>query len=144
MSPTWYPVYKVKYTIALRDPDMPPGRFHHAIFVENKNDGSGTIYHVTGDITSRHGMSYQSKKAKDPEESRTFIPGNCLATLTLTTTRRGGIRSLVPYPLHPNRKPQTQRSKGKSSLSSRKSATMNTYSTARAKSDNLSGNALSG
>jgi hypothetical protein len=72
MSPTWYPVHKVKYTLALGDPDMPPGRFHHAIFVEDKKDGSGTIYHVTGDITSRHGMSYQSKKTKDPEESRTF------------------------------------------------------------------------
>lgn len=72
MPPTWYPVFKVKNTIGLSDPHMPPGRFHHALFVENRKNGDGTVYHVIGDITTRQGMSYESKKAQDPEESRTF------------------------------------------------------------------------
>lgn len=72
MSPQWYAVYKVKYRIALPDPHMPPGRFHHAIFVEKKKDGSGTLHHVVGDITSRGGMNYQAKKTENPQTSRSF------------------------------------------------------------------------
>ncbi|KNB18043.1 hypothetical protein FOXG_15696 [Fusarium oxysporum f. sp. lycopersici 4287] len=55
-----YPVYKVKSHMALPDPHMPPGRFHHAIFVETSDDGFGTLHHVTGDVTSANGMSYES------------------------------------------------------------------------------------
>ncbi|KAF5240673.1 hypothetical protein FAUST_4199 [Fusarium austroamericanum] len=72
MPSEWYPVFKVKNKMALPDPDMPPGRFHHAIFVEQEDDGSGTVYHVVGDVTSRQGMGYESKKAENPEELETF------------------------------------------------------------------------
>lgn len=72
MAPKWHPVYKVKYTIALPDPHMPPGRLHHAIFVQTKKKGSGTLYHVIGDITSRGGMTYESKKTENPAGSRSF------------------------------------------------------------------------
>lgn len=58
--------------MALPDPDMPPGRFHHAIFVKTDADGAGTVYHVTGDVTSSRGMRYESKKTEDPEELETF------------------------------------------------------------------------
>ncbi|KAF5710567.1 hypothetical protein FGLOB1_5398 [Fusarium globosum] len=63
-----YPVYKVKSHMALPDPHMPPGRFHHAIFVETRKDGSGTLYHVTGDVTSANGMSYESRESPDPAQ----------------------------------------------------------------------------
>ncbi|KAI1061623.1 hypothetical protein LB506_011855 [Fusarium annulatum] len=65
-----YPVYKVKSHMALPDPHMPPGRFHHAIFVEINKDGSGTLYHVTGDVTSADGMSYERYTSPDvhPEQ----------------------------------------------------------------------------
>jgi hypothetical protein len=72
MTPNWYPVYKVQYKIALPDPHMPPGRLHHAIFVQTNKDGSGTLYHVIGDITSTRGMTYQSKKTRDPATSESF------------------------------------------------------------------------
>ncbi|KAJ4004039.1 hypothetical protein NW752_010880 [Fusarium irregulare] len=72
MSSKWYPVLKVKSKMALPDPDMPAGRFHHSIFVEHEDDGSGTVYHVVGDVTSKRGMSYESKKTENPEELETF------------------------------------------------------------------------
>ncbi|KAG5754069.1 hypothetical protein H9Q69_010129 [Fusarium xylarioides] len=72
MAPEWYPVYKVKYNISFPDPHMPAGRLHHAIFVQTKKDRSGTLYHVTGDITSRGGMTYESKKTRNPPQSQTF------------------------------------------------------------------------
>ncbi|KAH7169300.1 hypothetical protein DER46DRAFT_624520 [Fusarium sp. MPI-SDFR-AT-0072] len=65
MASDRYPVYKVKSHMALPDPHMPPGRFHHAIFVETNEDGSGTLYHVTGDVTSANGMSYESFHCKE-------------------------------------------------------------------------------
>ncbi|KAJ6443704.1 trehalose synthase (Ccg-9) [Purpureocillium lavendulum] len=72
MARKWYPVHKVRYNIALPDPDMPPGRLHHAILVQTKENGSGTLYHVIGDITSRDGMTYESKKTENPAGSRSF------------------------------------------------------------------------
>ncbi|KAJ4864781.1 hypothetical protein T069G_01311 [Trichoderma breve] len=54
----WYSVYKLKFTLAVQDPDMPSPRYHTVIFVETDVDASGTKFHVIGDITS--GMSYES------------------------------------------------------------------------------------
>ncbi|QYS93729.1 hypothetical protein H0G86_001099 [Trichoderma simmonsii] len=54
----WYSVYKLKFTLAVQDPDMPQPRYHTIVFVETDVDGSGTKFHVIGDITS--GMSYES------------------------------------------------------------------------------------
>ncbi|EWG55134.1 hypothetical protein FVEG_17461 [Fusarium verticillioides 7600] len=58
--------------MALPDPHMPPGRFHHAICVETSKDGSGTLYHVTGDVTSTNGMSYESRESSDPAQLEGF------------------------------------------------------------------------
>lgn len=64
-------MYKVKYRLAFKDPFMPPGRLHHAIFVQTKTPScSGYVHHVIGDITSRDGMKY--KKGKNPKESGSF------------------------------------------------------------------------
>lgn len=53
-----YPVYKLKFTLAIQDPDMPSPRYHTVVFVETDVNGGGTKFHVTGDITS--GMCYES------------------------------------------------------------------------------------
>ena len=74
MSASWLEVWKIKYNIAFPDPDMPPGRYHHAIFVRtSKSNGSGELYHVIGDITSPDGMSYQRKPTRNPDNSETFF-----------------------------------------------------------------------
>ncbi|KAG7412031.1 hypothetical protein Forpe1208_v008490 [Fusarium oxysporum f. sp. rapae] len=72
MASDSYPVYKVKSHMALPDPHMPPGRFHHAIFVETNEDGSGTLYHVTGDVTSANGMSYEIGDSPDTAQLEGF------------------------------------------------------------------------
>ncbi|RFU25960.1 hypothetical protein B7463_g10379, partial [Scytalidium lignicola] len=66
-----YNVYKIKYTIAIPDPDMPSPRYHHVIFVETHADGGGVIHNVTGDITS--GMHYETENSGRPENSETFF-----------------------------------------------------------------------
>ncbi|KAI1827504.1 hypothetical protein F4861DRAFT_536071 [Xylaria intraflava] len=71
-APKWHPVYKVKSTLALPDPHMPPGRLHHAIHVQTKQDGAGTLYNVVGDVTSTGGMTYESEETGDPTTLETF------------------------------------------------------------------------
>lgn len=68
-----YQVYRVRYTVALVDPDVPQPRYHNSVFVlTNPQSGSGYIHHVIGDITLANGMSYQMKPGRDPRESRSF------------------------------------------------------------------------
>ncbi|KAI5459697.1 hypothetical protein BGZ63DRAFT_446549 [Mariannaea sp. PMI_226] len=56
----WCPLRKLRYTLAFDDPHMPPGRLHHATFVETKpSDGSGYKYNVIGDVSARQGMTYE-------------------------------------------------------------------------------------
>jgi len=74
-----YSVYKIRYTIAIPDPDMPSPRYHNVIFVESDPNGNGIIHHVTGDITS--GMYYDTKKAKRPEESESFYAKEFLGAI---------------------------------------------------------------
>lgn len=74
-----YNVFKIRYKIAIADPDMPSPRYHNVIFVETGANGDGIIHHVTGDITS--GMSYASKKGRRPEESETFYAKDFLGTI---------------------------------------------------------------
>jgi hypothetical protein len=74
-----YNVFKVKYTIAMPDPDMPSPRYHNVIFVESEPNGDGIIHHVTGDITS--GMTYATKNGKRPEQSQTFYGKEFLGTV---------------------------------------------------------------
>lgn len=73
MSMDQHKVFRVQYTLALRDPDVPYTEYHTVLFVESSpKTGDGTIYHVSGDITSRSGMHYQSKPGKRPEDSETY------------------------------------------------------------------------
>ncbi|KAK4097125.1 hypothetical protein N658DRAFT_569503 [Parathielavia hyrcaniae] len=66
-------VFKLRFTLAMQDPDMPQPRYHHLIFVEsNEQDHSGFKFHVTGDITSTNGMVYQSIPYHDPKLSKTL------------------------------------------------------------------------
>ncbi|WEW57727.1 hypothetical protein PRK78_003194 [Emydomyces testavorans] len=67
---THYEVYKVKYNLAMQDPEETETRYHTVIFVVTDDDGDGTVHHVTGDITS--GMKYQRRPGTRPESSQTF------------------------------------------------------------------------
>ncbi|KAI0382929.1 hypothetical protein F5Y04DRAFT_35392 [Hypomontagnella monticulosa] len=74
-SANYYRVWKLKAKLAIQDPDMSGERFHHSVFVETDDDGSGIKFHVTGDITS--GMSYESKphnpQSPDTEETKELL-----------------------------------------------------------------------
>ncbi|KAM0544116.1 hypothetical protein ACHAPJ_011998 [Fusarium lateritium] len=59
-----YNVYTVEY---IGSPN------HVAIFIENGREGSGTIYHVIGNILL--GMEFNIKPAKRPNLSESFVPG---------------------------------------------------------------------
>lgn len=72
MSTQGYNIYKVQYKLGLQDPLIPGVRYHTLVFVETDADGGGWIHHVTGDITSVRGMTYQRKRGRRPEESNTF------------------------------------------------------------------------
>ncbi|KAL9476111.1 hypothetical protein ACSS6W_005952 [Trichoderma asperelloides] len=69
----WFPVYKLKFTLAIQDPDMPSPRYHTVIFVQTNADGKGggVKFHVTGDIVA--GMYYESKPYHNPDTSRTLF-----------------------------------------------------------------------
>ena len=56
-------------------------RDHHAIFVETSLDQTGQIFHVTGII--QMGMAYESKPAKKPEASLSFVSKVFLGTVTI-------------------------------------------------------------
>lgn len=58
-----YNVYLVAYLGAPRD--------HHVIFIETEPDGSGLVFHVTGNIQS--GMAFEAKNGKRPENSASFV-----------------------------------------------------------------------
>jgi hypothetical protein len=66
--PQYYEVHLAKFNLAMQDPDMPGIRYHTTIFVRTGADNSGTIHHVTGDVTSVGGMSY-TPRPHDPSET---------------------------------------------------------------------------
>lgn len=73
MSTYYYSVYKSRFSLDMADPDMPQPRYHTIFVVETREaDQSGILHHVTGDITSSHGMRYERKPRSRPKESRTF------------------------------------------------------------------------
>nr|POE94581.1 hypothetical protein CFP56_16820 [Quercus suber] len=74
-------VYKVRYRLAMQDPDMPSPRYHTVIFVETEADFSGFVHHVTGDLVSQGGMRYERKRGNRPEESGTFFNKELLGTV---------------------------------------------------------------
>ena len=70
-----YRVYRVREHLGLQDPDTDPNvtRYHNSIFVETNNNGSGTIYQVTGDVSSRCGMYYETNLTEPPDKSVSFF-----------------------------------------------------------------------
>lgn len=76
-------VYRVQFTMAMPDPDMPSPRYHNVIFVQTEADGSGAVHHVTGDITS--GMVYATRREGRPEESEIFVRKEFIGTVESAT-----------------------------------------------------------
>lgn len=76
-------VYRVQFAMAMTDPDMPSPRYHNVIFVETDADGSGTVHHVTGDITS--GMVYATRIEGRPEDSEIFVQKDFIGTVESAT-----------------------------------------------------------
>ncbi|KAF2431697.1 hypothetical protein EJ08DRAFT_586945 [Tothia fuscella] len=69
MPATFRPVYRLRFSLAMPDPDMPQPRYHTTIYAEtNQGDQIGFVHHVTGDITSTRGMQYERR----PENSMDF------------------------------------------------------------------------
>ncbi|EQK97766.1 hypothetical protein OCS_06522 [Ophiocordyceps sinensis CO18] len=68
----WYRVYKLRFNLAMQDPDMPIPRFHTQIFIETNAEGpgTGTKHHVIGDIVT--GMYYESKPCHNPDRSESL------------------------------------------------------------------------
>lgn len=68
-----YPVYKLKLTLAIHDPDMPSPRYHTVVFVQTNADGKGggVKFHVTGDIVA--GMHYESTSYDNPDVEPTLF-----------------------------------------------------------------------
>ncbi|KAL9059866.1 MAG: hypothetical protein Q9162_000936 [Coniocarpon cinnabarinum] len=63
-------VYKVQFTQHPPDPDMQGPRYHTVVFVETKDDGSGLLHHVTGELVK--GMAYQRQFRNRVEDSGKF------------------------------------------------------------------------
>lgn len=80
-----YRVYSLKSTLSMLDPDLPQPRYHTAIFVETEANGSGYVHHVTGDITSFGGMSYEEQFSDLPEHSDTFHSKDLLGITDAST-----------------------------------------------------------
>ena len=59
-----HPVYLIRFTQTLTDPDMPTPRYHTTLYVSPVHQTSpqpGYLHEVTGDITSPKGMHYQKR-----------------------------------------------------------------------------------
>lgn len=66
----WCRVYKPELDSVAPDPLDPPKRYHDGVFVELDHlSGTGTMFHVTGDIIAASGMRYEEKRAYQPSVS---------------------------------------------------------------------------
>jgi hypothetical protein len=54
--------FKVRYSLAIPDPDIPGPRYHIVIFVVTKFNGSKFVYYITGDLIT--GIRYERKISK--------------------------------------------------------------------------------
>lgn len=71
MSSTPMKVYKVRYSLAKPDDDLPNARYYTVIFVEtDPSTEAGIVHHVTGNLVK--GMSYTYKFVSKPERSLSF------------------------------------------------------------------------
>lgn len=72
-------------------------RDHHAIFVQESQDGAGRVYKVTGNIQA--GMCFETKRTEKPEESAEFHGNAKIGTVTAANNQRiEGICQSVPPP----------------------------------------------
>lgn len=70
--PGQFQVFYVRFHLAEQDPEIPGQQYHTTIFVQTDPDGSGTLHHVTGDISSRNGMRYVPTRRGPPRCAQTF------------------------------------------------------------------------
>ncbi|QKD55510.2 uncharacterized protein FOBCDRAFT_39400 [Fusarium oxysporum Fo47] len=139
-----YPVYKVKSHMALPDPHMPPGRFHHAIFVETSDNGFGTLYHVTGDVTSANGMSYESRDSPDPAQLEGFYSKELLGYTGSDVHPQQWSSVLASLPTPPQQKASSPKNQGRVEPFKEKVGGYGYVFILMEKSVSLFGNALSG
>ncbi|PHH86041.1 hypothetical protein CDD83_10833 [Cordyceps sp. RAO-2017] len=100
----WYGVYKLKFKLAMQDPDMPSPRFHTLIFVETNADGpgTGTKHHVTGDIVA--GMYYESKPYHNPDRSESLHSKELIGFTNASTYPQEFDKVLGEVPAPPKQK----------------------------------------
>jgi hypothetical protein len=79
-----YAVYKIRYNLAVSDPDTQGIRYHTVIFVQTGEDGSGSVHHVTGDITRTQGMTYECKGGRG-DQSDSFHSKELLGYTSTTS-----------------------------------------------------------
>lgn len=70
--PDQFQVFYVRFHLAEQDPEIPGQQYHTTIFVEKDPDGSGTLHHVTGDISTRNGMRYIPNRRGPPRSAQSF------------------------------------------------------------------------
>ena len=77
-------VYKVRFKLAMQDPDMPANitRYHTVLFVETADDGSGYVHQVTGDVTA--GMQYQKRPSPRPQDDESYFNCELLGTVPVS------------------------------------------------------------
>jgi hypothetical protein len=71
--------FKVKYSLAIPDPDILGPRYYIMIFVVINSDGSGFVYYITGDLIIE--IRYERKIGKISEESGTFYDKKLLGKI---------------------------------------------------------------
>lgn len=107
-----YRVFKLKFKLAIQDPDMPSPRYHTVIFVETNAQGPGTgmKHHVTGDIVN--GMSYESNPYQNADISETRHSREVIGYARVSTYPQAWDRVLSALPAPPKQKafnPQTMK-----------------------------------
>lgn len=70
--PGQFLVFFARFHLAEQDPEIPGQQYHTTIFVETDTDGSGTIHHVTGDISTRNGMRYVPARRGPHRSAQSF------------------------------------------------------------------------
>lgn len=75
-----YNVYKVRFSLAMSDPDTFGIRYHTVIYVElDPGTRTGELHHVVGDLVT--GMKYDKRPGAQPEASRSFYNKELLGTV---------------------------------------------------------------
>lgn len=66
----FYRAFRPELDSVAHDPLDPAKRYHDGVFVEtDRTNGTGTMFHVTGDIIAQSGMRYEEKENWAPGQS---------------------------------------------------------------------------